>query len=174
MRDRRERQHWFDSNADAIAAAYDPYNPTQIATTGATGTIKKAGVAASYAIGDVKLMGGYRWGQTRDATGQTTMRDDYYWVGTNYQVLPALSLTLAYYYDDVKLANGTNPKNPWQLAFVADYSFSKRTDIYLTTAYSKHSPLNFDSASINYTNGYYLGTRKDSMFGAAVGIRHRF
>ncbi|WP_164704901.1 hypothetical protein [Cupriavidus necator] len=29
-----------------------------------------------------------------------------------------------------------NPANPQQVSFVADYSLSKRTDVYLTTAWA--------------------------------------
>lgn len=65
-------------------------------------------------------------------------------------------------------------KNPWQLSFIADYRLSKRTDVYLTTAYSKNAGLNFDTSAISFINGYFLGTGQSSMFGAAVGIRHNF
>ncbi|MBY4899328.1 porin [Cupriavidus sp. AU9028] len=153
--------------------AYDQYNPT-LTAGGDTGTFRKVGAAASYAFGPAKVMGGYRWGQNKNAADSTILRDDYYWAGLNYQATGALGLTLAYYYADVKNLAGTNVSNPWQVSFVADYNLSKRTDIYLTTAYTKHAGLNFDTSAISFANGYYLGAGENSMLGVAVGIRHRF
>lgn len=154
--------------------AYDQYNPTIPATGGDTGTFRKIGAAASYAFGPAKLMAGYRWGQNKSNTDATILRDDYYWAGANYQATAALGLTLAYYYADVKNLAGTNIKNPWQVSFVADYNLSKRTDIYLTTAYTKNAGLNFDTSAISFANGYFLGAGEDDMIGVAIGIRHKF
>ncbi|WP_439687763.1 Porin domain-containing protein [Cupriavidus oxalaticus] len=163
----------YTAGAFAATIAYDQYNPT-LNTAGGTGTVKKAAAAASYAIGNGKVMGGYRWGRNTSATDATLLRDNYYWVGGNYQVSPALGLTLAYFYDDVENLAGRNIKNPWQVSFIADYNLSKRTNIYLTTAFSKNSGLNFDTSAVSFANGYFLGNDKTNMFGAAVGIRHRF
>lgn len=157
-----------------VSVNYDQYNPT-LTAAGGTGTVKKAAVAASYALGGVgKIVGGYRWGRSTSATDATILRDNFYWIGGNYQATSALLLTLAYYYDDAKEFLGNNIKNPWQVSFIADYSLSKRTDLYLTTAYSKNAGLNFDSSAISFANGYFLGSDKNNMFGVALGIRHKF
>jgi len=63
--------------------------------------------------------------------------------------------------------------NPWQISLVADYSLSKRTDLYLTTAYSKNAGLNFDTSIIGFAHGYFAGKGQTSMLGLAVGIRHK-
>lgn len=160
--------------------AYDQANPSVSNGTTflGTGSVKKATVAGSYAVGAAKLMAGYRYGQSKNQSGQTVVRDNMYWVGANYQVTAALGLTLDYFYQDFRpVAVGgitTNPANPWQVMFIADYTLSKRTDLYLTTAYSKYAGLTLDTASINFANGYPLGATKNNMFGAAVGIRHKF
>ncbi|KJK24622.1 membrane protein [Burkholderiaceae bacterium 16] len=156
-----------------VTVAYDQYNPT-LSAAGDTGTFKKAAVAGSYAFGAAKIMGGYRWGQSKAQNGTALLRDNYYWIGANYQVLPALGLTLQYTYDDVIKLNNVNVTNPWQIGFIADYNLSKRTDVYLTTAFSKNAGLNFDTSAISFANGYFLGTGKNTMIGAAVGIRHKF
>ncbi|CAG9183824.1 Outer membrane porin protein [Cupriavidus laharis] len=162
----------------ATAIGYDQYNPTL--STGGTGTFKKAAMAASYATGPVKVMAGFRWGRNIAANDNTILRDNLYWIGTNYQATSALSLTLAYYYDDVKnlnlAANGAtnNIANPWQVLFVADYNLSKRTDIYLSTAYAKNAGLNFDTSAISFANGYFPGAGESSMVGVALGVRHKF
>lgn len=157
-----------------VTVAYDQYSPTLSAATGATGSFKKVAVAASYETGPVKVMGGYRWGQNKGATDAILVRDNYYWIGANYQATAALGLTLGYFYDDVENLFGTNVKNPWQVSFIANYAFSKRTDVYLTTAYAKNAGLNFDTSAISFANGYFLAAGKDSMIGVALGIRHRF
>ncbi|RCJ04562.1 porin [Cupriavidus necator] len=161
-----------------VTAGYDQWNPT-IGTS--TGTAKKAVVGASYSIGPAKIMGGYRWGQNKNAADVVIQRDDFYWIGANYQVTSAIGLTLEYNYDDVKsLFGNTNVANPWQIAFVANYAFSKRTDVYLTTAYAKNAGLMMESLATIYANSlslgnsYALGNGQSNMFGAAVGIRHKF
>ncbi|NOV27632.1 porin [Cupriavidus necator] len=161
-----------------VTAGYDQWNPT-IGTS--TGTAKKAVVGASYSIGPAKIMGGYRWGQNKNAADVVIQRDDFYWIGATYQVTPAIGLTLEYNYDDVKsLFGNTNVANPWQIAFVANYAFSKRTDVYLTTAYAKNAGLMMESLATIYANSlslgnsYALGNGQSNMFGAAVGIRHKF
>ncbi|MGO4304956.1 porin [Cupriavidus sp. RAF12] len=158
---------------------YDQWNPT-IGTS--SGTIKKAVVGASYTWNNTaKIMGGYRWGQNKNAAGTLIQRDDFFWIGANYQVTPAIGLTLEYNYDNVKsLFGNTSVANPWQVAFVANYAFSKRTDVYLTTAYAKNAGLMMESLATVYANSlslgnsYALANGQSNMLGAAVGIRHKF
>ena len=93
---------------------------------------------------------------------------------------PALGLTLGYAYARLKLvrlsttAPVSNPANPWQVNFIADYDLSKRTDIYLTTAYARNAGLNFDTSAIGFANGYFPTSGQQGMFGVAVGVRHKF
>ncbi|MHA7683777.1 porin [Cupriavidus sp. PET2-C1] len=175
----------YISGPVGVAVAYDQFNPTisnplNAAVLG-SGSFKKATIAASYAFGQAKIMGGYRWGQNKDQNGSLLERDDLYWIGANYQVTPALGLTLEYNYDHVKrfFANTSTP-NPWQIAFIADYALSKRTDVYLTTAYAKNAGLGLDSAMIAYANSlslgnsYTLASGQSNMLGVAAGIRHKF
>ncbi|CAJ0713985.1 MAG: porin [Ralstonia sp.] len=160
---------------------------------------KRAAIAASYTMGPVKLMGGYRYGKTDTASSGATLallphRDDYYWAGVNYQVTPALGLTLAYYYDKIKEATiggaTVNPRNPQQWQFIADYNFSKRTDVYLSAAYARNASLNWDSigyvtnpatgaqTSVGYlpaaSQTYFITPNSDNQVGVAIGLRHKF
>lgn len=162
------------------AISYDQVNPS--VTTGTTfvgtGTVKKAAAALSYAFGDAKIMAGYRFSQGKNQADQTASRDDMYWIGANYQVTPAFGLTLDYYYQNSKPVTlggiTTSPDNPWQVMLIGTYSLSKRTDLYLSTAYAKHAGLAMDTALIAFANGYRLDPSKDNMFGATIGIRHKF
>ncbi|GLC96670.1 porin [Cupriavidus sp. TA19] len=155
-----------------LAMAFEQFNPT-LAAGAAPARFQKAGAAATYNFENIKLTGGYRWGLNKSGSDATLARDNLYWVGANYS-LAALRLTLAYYYDDLKNLNGVDVKNPWQVSFIADYNLSKRTDVYLSLAYVKNSGLNFDNTAVFYSGGNPLGADKQSMLGAAVGIRHRF
>ncbi|BDB29109.1 porin (plasmid) [Cupriavidus sp. P-10] len=162
-----------------LGIGYDQWNPT-IGTN--NGTFKKAAVMASYAINSTaKVMGGYRWGRNNAPDGTLLLRDDFYWIGGQYQATANIDFTLEYNYQNVKSIGGSsNFANPWQIALIADYRISKRTDIYLTTAYSKNAGLTLDSAANNYAtslalgNSYALASGQTSMLGAAVGIRHVF
>ncbi|ODV41167.1 hypothetical protein AWV79_00680 [Cupriavidus sp. UYMMa02A] len=161
-----------------LTVGYDQWNPT-IGTS--SGTIKKAVFGASYTYGPAKIMGGYRWGQNKNAADVVIQRDDFYWIGANYQVTPAVGLTLEYNYDNVKTLYGnTSVPNPWQIAFVANYAFSKRTDVYLTTAYAKNAGLMLESLATVYANSlslgnsYALANGQSNMLGVALGIRHKF
>lgn len=168
----------YASGPFGVTATYDQWNPA--VTVGNPGRAKKAGAAVSYKIGAAKLVAGYRWADTVSSTGNTFLRDDLYWVGANYDVTSALVLKLGYYYDNLKVLRvgtataATNPANPWQVSFLADYSFSKRTDVYLTMAYVKNSGLNFDASPTGFASGYFLAQGRNNQFGTAIGIRHRF
>jgi len=161
-----------------LTVAYDEWRPT--VTIGSPGRARKVGVAGSYTYGPAKLMAGYRYGRTTDNAGNELIRDNYYWIGANYQVSAPLGLTLAYFYDDLKTLRAAsvfvadNPKNPWQISFVADYNLSKRTDVYLTMGYAKNSGLNFDTSAVSFANGYPLQQGANSQVGVAVGMRHKF
>ncbi|MNM96189.1 Outer membrane porin protein precursor [compost metagenome] len=161
-----------------ITFGYDQWNPT-IGTS--NGEVRKAVVGASYSYGPAKIMGGYRWGQNKNAADVVIQRDDFYWIGGTYQATPAIGLTLEYAYDNVKTLYGdTHVANPWQVTFIANYAFSKRTDVYLTTAYAKNAGLMMESLATVYANSlslgnsYALANGQSNMFGAAVGIRHKF
>ncbi|MEC3768803.1 porin [Cupriavidus sp. SS-3] len=157
---------------------YDQWNPS---IGIASGSVKKASVAASYTVGTAKIMGGYRWGQSKNATDAVMVRDDYYWIGANYQATSALGFTLEYSYDNLKnLYGNKNAPNPWQIAFISNYAFSKRTDVYLTTAYAKNAGLTLDSLATGYLtslalgSSYVLPSGGSSMLGVAIGLRHKF
>jgi len=168
-----------------LVVTYDQFNPTiapaaNPANAG-SGTFKKAGAGASYAFGAAKIMGGYRWGQNKNQVGAEFFRDNFYWIGGTYQLTPSIGLMLEYNYDDVKnqFGNASQP-NPWQIAFISNYAFSKRTDVYISAAYAKNAGLGLESAAIFYANSlslgnsYALANGQSSMLGIALGLRHKF
>lgn len=170
----------YTAGAFGVGVAYDEVD-APAAVGGAPGRAKRAAVSGKYADGNVRLVAGYRWGRSTSGTDVELLRDNYYWVGGTYAFTPQLESTLAYYYDDVRqVANPVNSvalgniKNPWQVMFTTKYFFTKRTSLYLATAYSKNSGLNFDTSVGGLGTGYYLGAGKNSQFAVALGMRHIF
>lgn len=166
-----------------LAVAYDQFNPSMGTAAGAisSGTFKKAAIAASYIAAPVTIMAGYRWGQNRDADGALSQRDDLYWLGAVWQATPAFDLSVAWHYDDLKSYLGNSGlANPWQIALRGDYALSKRTSLYLTTAFARHGGLMLESGSTGYgtslflNNSYALGNGQSTMLGVALGVRHIF
>ncbi|MBP0630523.1 porin [Cupriavidus sp. AcVe19-1a] len=169
----------YFSSPIGATIVYDQINPSQLAANGSfngVGTNKKAAVAARYAFAHADIVAGYRWGQNKAADGTTILlRDDFYWVGGSYRLGPAFEFTLTYYYDNLKNFSGNKHlPNPWQVSFQADYRLSKRTDLYVVTAYAKNAGINMESSAFGFISGYSLGRGKNSMIGAAMGIRHKF
>lgn len=175
----------YAGGAFGVAIGYDQFNPTiapaATPANAGSGTFKKATVAANYTFGAASVMGGYRWGRDTNQNGGELLRDDYYWIGGSYQFTPAVGVTLEYSYDDIKSQFGsTSVANPWQIALLATYAFSRRTDVYLSTAYSRNAGLALESAgqfyanSLSLGNSYALANGQKSMLGAAIGLRHKF
>ncbi|MGO4328198.1 porin [Cupriavidus sp. 2TAF22] len=189
----------YNSGPLGLAAAYDEVkslNTAQAAGTSGSndyGRDMRAMLGASYRLGQVKMVAGYRWGNSvGPATGTPTLlphRDDMYWVGMNWDATAALRLTLAYYYDDIKAAriNGvsTNPKNPQQYLALADYSLSKRTDVFFAVNYAHNASLNWDNIaylpngqSVGYlpstSQVYYKTPDASGQLGISLGMRHIF
>ncbi|WP_159918150.1 porin [Pantoea sp. 18069] len=150
-----------------VALAYDQQNGLDVA--GAHPRARKTALGAAYQLtSGLRLSSGYRWGQNKDAASLVTLRDDFWWLGVNYKTAGALTLSAAYYQQNVKTRNGVgNQPDPKQLTLQAIYALSKRTDLYAALAHAKNAGLNF--AALNT-----LGGNADSQTGLAMGIRHRF
>lgn len=161
-----------------VGIGYDQWNPAVV--TGQTGKVRKVSVGANYGTGPYKLYAGYRWNEANFSNGNTLIRDNYWWLGGTYQLTPALGLSLAYYYADVKAAAATatapstNPPNMQQYTLQADYSLSKRTDLYVTVGYAHNGSLVFDSAVTAFTVNDPTMTGQKNMVGVVTGIRHIF
>jgi predicted porin len=146
------------------------------------------GAAGKYSIGPAKIFLGYVGGQDKtgsvdaslngDAlaagtanpvpTGNFTAnprKDAIGYLGVTYQATPALALTGVFYGDHVKNTNGVsnNQGNRYTGVLLAEYSLSKRTQVYGTVDYNKLT---------GGTKTELPG--KNNQTGAAVGIRHIF
>ncbi|GAA0831408.1 MAG: porin [Cupriavidus sp.] len=148
------------------------------------------GVAGKYGIGPVKLFLGYVGGKdntgvidnnflnqsaaTTSATGRAAVtagapnnprKDALGYLGLTYQVSPALAVTGVFYGDHVKNKNGVNGNdgNRYTGVLLAEYSLSKRTQVYGTVDYNK------------LTGGVQSELPgKGTQMGVAAGVRHIF
>ncbi|CAG2150610.1 porin [Cupriavidus plantarum] len=144
------------------------------------------GVAGKYTIGPAKLFLGYLGGKDRtgliDAnfftpansanpipaggSAQANPRKDAIgYAGVTYQVTPALAVTGVFYGDHIKNAYGVadNSGNRYTGVLLAEYSLSKRTQVYGTVDYNK------------VTGGAQAQLPgKNNQTGVAAGIRHIF
>lgn len=140
------------------------------------------GAAARYAAGPVGIYVGYMGGH--DGTGivdgalndpsrtiaagsaaANPRKDTTFYTGLTYQATPQLALTGAFYFNDAKNMNGLagNSGTRYTGALLAEYSLSKRTQVYGTVDYNHVS-----GGAIVELPG------KSNQTGVAVGIRHIF
>lgn len=148
-----------------VALAYDQQNGLDV--NGAHPLARKTALGGAYQLTpELRLSTGYRWGQNKSAIGTVTQRDDFWWLGVNYRATGTLTLSAAYYQQNIKTGLG-NPADPKQLTLQAIYALSKRTDLYASLAHAKNAGVNFAATST-------LGANANSQSGAAMGIRHRF
>ena len=88
-----------------------------------------------------------------------------------YQATAPLLLGVGYIYTK---ASGDNDAKYHQVSLGADYSLSKRTDIYLVGAYQHASGRNADGTSAQASIGSYGIAGKSSQEIVALGLRHKF
>ncbi|WP_454726032.1 MULTISPECIES: porin [Cupriavidus] len=139
-------------------------------------------VGAKYASGPATVFLGYMGG--RDATGsidsvlnapgrtiapglaaQFPRRDMIFHAGIRYQATPALTLTGAIYHDGMNNINGLagNTGKRRTGVLLAEYAFSRRSQIYATADYNKVSG-----------GAYTALPGKRNQAGVAIGMRHVF
>ncbi|SDH97162.1 porin [Paraburkholderia phenazinium] len=146
------------------------------------------GVGANYSYGPATV--GLLWTHTQDnnliAGGQngvgftvptgTNLHLDNYEVNGKYALTPALSLNAAYTFTDGKVTGGTTSGDPkWHtVSLQADYSLSKRTDVYVEGVYQHASgQLGDGSANVAMINTLSPSSTGNQV-AATVGLRHRF
>jgi predicted porin len=126
-------------------------------------------VAADYRTGDVRLTAGMRGYKLESGKAATPdVRADTYWAGVSYLFQPALTLTGAVYYVNVKNVAAGQDADPTMYVVRGLYALSKRTDLYAAAAYAKAK------------NGKLVSLSRDEpgfdtkQAGITAGIQHRF
>ncbi|MEW9582745.1 porin [Paraburkholderia sp. DGU8] len=179
-----------------LGAAYAQQNNPAANTSGAsdgvlantsgimTGNFRQRefGAAASYDFGPATL--GVAWTQSRvdnlvgAAPGQRQGHSNNYEVNGKYNVTPALGLGIAYTFTDARgygvNADGNDMKTRYhQIGLQADYSLSRRTDVYAQAVY-QHAMGDGGVASIYSGDNSQLPSSSKNQTAATVGLRHRF
>ncbi|EEE00068.1 outer membrane porin [Burkholderia multivorans CGD1] len=166
------RAGWGSTTSDNIVDG--PINAGYVTAK----SIGIAQVAAQYAIGPVTFGLGYSNAQYKPDAYSAFSSTEKYNTGrgfVTYQVTAPLLLGLGYSYTK---ASGNTDAKYHQVSLGADYSLSKRTDVYLVGAYQHASgtQLNADgttSAAQASIGSYgYAGTKSQEM--VALGLRHKF
>ena len=88
----------------------------------------------------------------------------------NFQLTPATLLGLGYTYTH---ASGDTSANYHQVSIGADYSLSKRTDVYAQVVY-QHAMGDSAHASIYNGDATTPTSSSPNQTAAAIGLRHRF
>ncbi|HYS67105.1 MAG TPA: porin [Paraburkholderia sp.] len=148
---------------------------------GFTGNFRQRefGAAGSYSFGPATV--GLAWTQSRIdnvAGAQQSLRANNYEVNGKYNVTPALGLGVAYTFTDGKGygvgANGGSESVRYhQIGLQADYSLSRRTDVYAQAVY-QHAMGDGGVASIYSGDVTQLPSSSKNQTAATVGLRHRF
>jgi predicted porin len=103
-------------------------------------------------------------------------RDDYFNIGANWNVTPAITLTGSMMYDRTR-ADGFSGNRATSYG-VADYALSKRTDVYLAVAYDwVHGDWSglLGNSTTNFTGGKGKPLNgNNNQTTAMVGLRHSF
>jgi len=155
----------YNVGSFSIGTAYDQIQSATPAISDRA--VKRLAFGTAYDFGAAKVFAGYRWMRDDGIASATTAatRNNVYWLGGLYRVTPALSLTGAAYYTDVHQSNNDS----WMFVVSADYTFSKRTDVYLNVGYVTNK-----GASSLGLNGAGTAVAGTNQTGAIAGIRHRF
>ncbi|WP_321783101.1 porin [Burkholderia pyrrocinia] len=166
------RSGWGSTTSDNIVDG--PINAAYVTAK----SIGIAQVAGQYVIGPVTVGLGYSNAQYKPDAASGFGSTEKYNTGrgfVTYQVTPPLLLGVGYSY--TKASGNTNAKYH-QASLGADYSLSKRTDIYLVGAYQHASgtQLNTDgtTSAAQASIGSYgiAGTKSQEL--VALGLRHKF
>ena len=138
-----------------------------------------ARVAGQYTVGPFTMGASYSNAQYKADAFSTFRSTEKYNSGSgffNYQATPALLLGLGYTY---MKSSGDTSATYHQVSLGADYSLSKRTDVYLVSAYQHASGSTSDGAggstsAVASVGSYGYGTTQKSQELVALGLRHKF
>ncbi|MEQ5844443.1 porin (plasmid) [Paraburkholderia acidicola] len=141
-------------------------------------SISIARVAGQYALGAVTFGAGYSNAQYHRDGSSVFGSNEHYNTAQgflNYQATSALLVGAGYSYTK---SGGNTSANYHQASLGADYSLSKRTDVYMTAAYQHAGGATTDgnggamAAQASIGSYGYVGTNSQTMVN--VGLRHKF
>lgn len=164
----------YSVSAVSVSAVYDEIN-TGTVTRNPDATTRRATLAGTVDLGNTTIYAGYRWAKAYNgallagAPAGDKQRSNLWWTGVRWRAKDAVTLAAGAYYQDFATSNA----DPWLFVAQGVYSFSKRTDAYLTVAYTK----NRSGSNLGVGNGgsgFGTVVAGANQLGALVGLRHKF
>lgn len=153
----------------SAALVYDRVNGTTAGTPGVFDKTSTIHLGLGYAINpSIKVLFGYRDYKKTLASGAPDLRSDMYWTGFSYKASPAVTLTSAVYYQNIKNVAAGTDADPLLFALRAKYAMSKRTFLYTSLGYARAK--NNRPVSVSRDDAGFA----DNQTGVTVGIQHRF
>ncbi|SDR19436.1 Outer membrane protein (porin) [Paraburkholderia fungorum] len=179
-----------------LGAAYAQQNNPAANTSGASsGTLaniggemtgdfrqRQFGAGASYSFGPATVGAAFTQSRVDNLVGaeagQRPGRSNNYEVNGKYNLTPALGLGVAYTFTDAKgygsNGDGSEMKTRYhQIGVQADYSLSRRTDVYAEAVY-QHAMGDGGVASIYSGDNTVSPSSSKNQTAATIGLRHRF
>lgn len=169
----------YSINSLSFGVAYQQANRSSATVLTTNSFIRRIAAGATYDIGTVTLYAGYRYahafnGRILPGARVANTASNLAWAGVRTEVTPALTLVGAAYYQNLRNAGSGNP---WQFSGMADYMFSKQTNLYMLVSYA----LNNGKSTLG-VNGFndQQGASSEAVqpganqFGVVMGIRHKF
>lgn len=159
----------YAAGPGAVVATWERVNGNTVAANGTRDVNTVWHLGALVQAGALKLQAGLRDFRLAPALpGAADVRARLYWGGANYPVSPAVMLTGAIYYQDVRHAAAYANADPVLYVGRIRYALSRRTDLYAVAAYA------------SARHGLPVSLARDeagagsSQRGVMAGIQHRF
>lgn len=151
----------------SFVATYEKVNGNNVVATGNRDKTTAIHLGAMYSNGPLKVQAAARdFKKVAGAAATPDVRGTLYWTGVSYQTTPAMTLTGAVYYQNVK--NSAANADPIMYVGRLRYAMSKRTDLYLAAAFAKAK--NDQLVSLSRDDAGFSDTQR----GVTAGIQHRF
>ncbi|MBC7858598.1 MAG: porin [Burkholderiaceae bacterium] len=151
----------------SFVATYEKVNGNTVAATANRDKTTAVHVGAMYSNGPLKVQAAARdFKKVAGAAATPDVRGTLYWTGVSYKTTPAMTLTGAVYYQNVK--NSAANADPIMYVGRLRYAMSKRTDLYLAAAFAKAK--NNQLVSLSRDDAGFSDTQR----GVTAGIQHRF
>jgi predicted porin len=152
-----------------VLATFEQINGNTLAATGNRDQTQAYHLGVNYVNGKMRYTAALRDYKLTSAKLNTPdVKATTYWGGINYLIQPHVTLTGAIYYVDVKNVPAAIEPDPIMYVARTKYALSKRTDVYLSAAYTKAK------------NGRMTGVSRDdagfanNQTGVILGMQHRF
>lgn len=159
----------YASGSLALVGTLERANGLNVAATARHDKVSVLHAGAMYSSGAFKWqLVGRSYRSEPNNSKLSDVRARLYWAGLTWQSMPALLLTGAVYYQDIRNVAVNADADPVMYVARARQALSKRTDIYLTGAYAKAKHGKTVSMSRNEAGA------ADTQRGIMAGIQHRF